>query len=349
MTIFVDRIALSQRHAPGGFPDLAGMRTISYRQAGDIERDGSVCPEENPFAARAFGAWVQGSHETRLQLLSDDGFVGLRGNPGRFGRPDNIFNLDLPATVTRSNEIVQAHGLPIFTPGTPFSGKQDEPQIKWTGARVWEIHITQNYATGSASNAAHVLDWLDTQSVSRVKKSRLGKSTVTWGSIKYAQVEAYIKADELLAHAKPDDRDAIRKSHEYQWALENGIVRFEVKLAKSYLQQHDLSYLGAWDMGTVHRIFRERTEILNRVKVEVDEFDPALLPARCRLIAAAWLKGEDVTALVSRATFFRHAKVLREYGIDIAQRRNIHSFPVRVRQIDLTPLAVPDWYSLKAA
>lgn len=347
--IFLDKIALTQRHR--GAPQVAGMRILKYRMPGDQERDGSTCVEENCFADRAFPAWIQGSHETRLQLLSaEDGFIGLRGNPGRFGRPDNVFNLDLDATVQRSNEIIATRGLPAFTPGDPYAPPNCEsPEIRYTGARIWEMHLTQNYLTGSAGNAEAVLDWLDTQSISRVKKSRLGKSTVVWGSLNYCQVEAYLKGPEMLAHTPVADREDLQKSDIYQWAMDNGVVRIEVKAAKEYLKHKQLTYLGAWNMGTVHSIYKDRTEVLNRCKLDVEAFDIRALPSKSQLIAAAWMAGEDVTTLASRTTLWRHAKLLLDYGIDITQRRNIVKFPIRVRTIDIQPASMPDWYTLQAA
>lgn len=59
------------------------------------------------------------------------------------------------------------------------------------------------------------------------------------------------------------------------------------------------------------------------------------------------MAGQDLRQLMSRATFFRHAKILREYGIDIAEPRNVESFPVKVRIVEMKPLPMPDWYSLE--
>lgn len=47
---------------------------------------------------------------------------------------------------------------------------------------------------------------------------------------------------------------------------------------------------------------------------------------------------------MSRATLFRHAKVLREYGLDIMEVRNIVKFPTKVNVIELKPVSPPDWY-----
>lgn len=343
MTLFVDGVILTQKHLEAR--SLAGIRTLSYREAGDINREGVAVEEQEVISDQARWAWIQGSHQTAIRCMSQDGLVAMAGNPGRWGEPDNLFGPDLPGTIAKANTILDTQGLPHFVPGQVYD-MDEGGNAKWNGARVWTIHLTQNYCTGSMDDAQAVINWLDTQSIARVKKSRLGASTVVWGSLKYCQVEAYLKAPEMLAHAKSDEeRESIKASPAYKWASENGVVRIEVKAAKEYLRHKALTHLGDWNMGTVHRIYQERTEVLNRCKLEVEEFDPAMLPANFSKTAALWLRGEDVRRFFkNRMTLYRHAKALREYGIDITQPRNIETFPVRIRTIDMQPSAIPDWY-----
>lgn len=341
--IFLDGIIMSQHQK--GARDLAGSRNIRYREMGDINRDGHAVDAEEVIGVNASWAWIQGSHQTAIRVKSFDNVVALAGNPGRWGKASNLFGLDLVGTLQAANWILRGQQLPEFELGDAYAPLNGECEFKYTGARVWSVHLTRNYATGSAENAQAVINWLDTQSVARVKKSRLGNTTVVWGSLKYCQVEAYIKAVEMLAHAKGEEaKQAILESKEYQFALKNGIVRIEVKAAKDYLRDKGLTYLGAWDMGTVHRIFAEKTEILDRVKCDVEEFDIMLLPKKLRMTAAAWMRGEDVALLFgNRMSLYRHAKGLRDYGIDIMEARNIATFPVRVRTINLVPLGLSDF------
>lgn len=347
--IFCDWITLTHKHKNAR--PLAGLRTLSYREEGDINRAGESVEAQEVVGDRAHWAWVQGSHDTRIRVLSFDGLCCLSGNAGRFGRSDNVFNFDFFDTVQAANRIMEREGLPAFHVGEPCgAGKHVGDEIQWSGSRVWSVHLTQNYATGSAANARHVINWLDGQTVARVKKSRLGASTVAWGSLKYCQTEVYVKADEMLAHAKSqEERERIAASELYHWVRDNGVIRVEVKAAKDYLKYKGLTFLGSWTMDNVTRLFEERTEVLRRCRVEVDELDAATLPRQYRAVVAAWLKGEDVTRLYSsRTTLWRHAKFLRGYGIDILEHRNIASMPVNVRAIDLVPLAVPEWYPLAA-
>jgi hypothetical protein len=136
----------------------------------------------------------------------------------------------------------------------------------------------------------------------------------------------------------------MRQNPVYQWCKENGVVRVEVKAAKDYLREAGLTWAGDWNMEKVIHLFESRTEVLSRVKADIDEFDPALLPSKVACTAAAWLRGEDVQRCMKRTTFWRHAKVLREYGIDIAEPRNVKTMPVRIKTIEVQAASAPDWY-----
>lgn len=371
-TTFIDGLILSQRFRKDSQKTIAGIRTIAFREVGDISFDGSQVETQEVLPERLRAAWIQGSHNTKVQVVSDGTLVQIKGNPGRFGRSDNVFNLGWDETLEACNRIMRTQGFDGFECGEPSANPEliwnpdgilasrpefagfgvfpDDGGPGYQGARVWSIHVTRNYCAGSEADALAVLNWLDTQSVARVKKKRLGRSTVVWGSLKYCQVEAYLKADEMMAHCRGEiERQMMQQNPVYQWCRQNGVVRIEVKAAKDYLRDAGLTWAGDWTMAKVIKLFDERTEILHRIKTDIEEFDPANLPAHVACTAAAWLRGEDVSRIMSRTTFWRHARLLREYGIDIAEPRNVHSMPIRVRTIDLQAASAPEWYWRGAA
>lgn len=393
---FIDGIVLSQRFRPRSIKTIAGLRTLAYRAFGDIRHDGTVVEGESEgdgqadqvaecLPERLRSAWIHGSHNTKIQISSDGTLAQLKGNPGRFGRSDNVFNRDWEGTLEASNQIMRSQGLPDFQIGEPaastqliyslegqresrpeFSGYIVIPDVGTPeyeqarqyklpsdatpgheGARVWSIHVTRNFVTGSESNAVGVLNWLDGQSVARVKKKRFGKSTVVWGSLKYCQVEAYLKADEMIAHCRGDiERLQMEQNPVYQWCRSQGVVRVEVKAAKDCLRDLGLTWAGDWNMEKVIQLFDARTEVLNRVKADIEEFDPSLLPSSVAMTAEAWLRGADVARSLHPRTRQRHAKILREYGIDIAEKRNVLAMPVKIKTINMEAASVPDWYSM---
>lgn len=375
MTTFIDGIVLTQKYYSGVIRDLAGVRSIAYREKGDITRLGEAAEEQELIGEQFRHAWIQGSHATAIRMKSEGGLLSLAGNPGRFGRPDNLFNHDLAGTLEAANRIVRSQGFPDFQGGEPIASARLSPvlvdgalrmaaggdlsEVDYVipqpdgtfrqGARVWSIHVTRNYMTGSEANATAVLNWLDSQSIARVKKKRFGKSTVVWGNLNYCQVEAYLKADELMDHCKgPIEREQMRQNPAYQWCKEQGVVRIEVKAAKDYLRDRGLTHLGAWTMENVVKLFDDRTEILHRVKCDIEEFDPALLPSKIACTAAAWLRGEDVKRFLSVSTFRRHAISLREYGIDISEPRNVQTMPIKIKTIEMQAASVPEWYSMQS-
>lgn len=364
--VFIDGIVLTQRFATDSIKVLCGLRNLVYREPGDINLVGAVVEETEVVGDYMKTAWIRGSHESKIQLRSDGTLLSLKGNPGRWCRPDNLFNLDLADTIGLANRIVSEHGFPVgaFVPGRrdPYTKSQlakmdfkkdDIPEEPWTGTRVWSIHLTQNYTTGSPENAKAVIEWLNTQSVARVKKSRLGLSTIIWGNLSFCQTEVYIKADEMLAHCKtPAAKKAMALTDAYRFAKENGIIRLEVKCAKDFLKHRKLTYLGNWDMGTVTKLFKEKSEILERCKLSEAVDDAAViaaLPPSTRVHAAAWYAGVDVAPLMSRATFYRHAKILRPLGIDISEPRNVTVIRPKMRDIIVQAVPVPSWYQLSAA
>lgn len=403
-------------HPEGAFPAMCGVRRLSYREEGDIDFEGNVTDEPTLVSESQSPAWLHGSHETRLQVKSDGKKVLFAGNPGRFGRPDNIFNLDLDESIKRSNEVLQGFGFPpeVFHPGQELPidlqavGRKANPlteekhERRWTGARVWGIHLTQNYATGSPTNLQHTMNWLATQSMKRVTSKRRGASTLEFGKIGYCQTQLYDKAAEILAHTKckreklflqgrmSDDEERefidgkpteyfpaddgpvpggwVEKTHgkkrteaeilglyakrrAWKYAHENGLLRVEVKCAKDFLVHKGLTYLGAWDMGKVVEIFKERTEIVARLEVEVDELDVERLPKALRVPAAAWLAGVDLRTILPKSTFHKKANALLEYGLDVHKKRELSVVrPIMMKQkIEVSVATPPDWYRLHAA
>lgn len=64
-----------------------------------------------------------------------------------------------------------------------------------------------------------------------------------------------------------------------------------------------------------------------------------------------YLKGENLKALLPQRTWYRHAKMLREYGIDIAEVHNVKAFPIKLTRapIEIVQLQAPDWYWQESA
>ena len=299
-------------------------------------------------------ARIQGSYETSCALKSDGSCVVASGNFGRLNRQDNVFNFEPVATLERANLAAQFAGLPEFTfrdlrnkiDGVSPAGSIGFNLADFTASRtsseyihLSRVDLTKNYSCGSVTAARSVVRAISGKSISRVKKGVGGDSSVWWSNTRY-MLKVYIKSLEMEAHGTNSGKA-------YEFARDNGVIRLELELKRREL--HDLGwsdfneFVKGWNMGTVHKLFKDYEKVLDVVNVTNDADFLDSLPFRLRVPAAAFLSGRDVRALMSRATFFRYRKALLDYGIDIADERPAQITTV-VRQVEIVPLVAPDWY-----
>lgn len=331
--IFVDWLTVGQRVKGGPLPIVVGGVASKFDSEGN-------CVFE-----RALPSRFEGSHSTTVGVCCDSGVYGVSGNVGRFGRPDNLFNLGWSATLEKASRILAGAALPSLSNGTrrppDFATGQNERRTwEGRGAIVSRIDLTCNFAAGSDAQARAVIRWLQGQSIRRLKRGFSGDESVWWSNTRM-MLKAYRKGPEMKAHG--GDPELI------EWANDNGIVRVEVELKKRELDERGLRDLSDITQDKLEAVFHECMEPFKRVDSSDEPDILAAIPARSRAYAAAWLAGQDVRLLCSQATLYRHARVLREYGLDVLEPRNIERFPVKVRVIDLVPCTVPEWYLKRVA
>lgn len=333
---FVDWINIQQKH--NGLGDLNGGFFM------ETESDGMELWKT------AKHLKLGGSFSTSVLVRSFAGQVELRGNVGRWCRPDNVFNVDFDTTILRCNQIVDCFGLPHFCDDGEYWEDKDG-KVRSNGAAVTRLDLTRNYATGSPADAVRYMAWLDGLSLPYIRRGRkVGSTTVQWGSNtgRYKLI-AYNKAQEMLDHAKNEEhREEIKASQIYQYCNEQGIVRVELKLGRLELEAQGLRFLGDISMKKLQALFDEKVLFLHGAKVR-DDLDLAELPKGVRMTCAAYQKGIDVTQILPRETLRRHAIALRPYGIDILSAPDVLHLTTQVREIQVQAVDAPEWYWKKAA
>lgn len=306
--------------------------------------------DDSPVWKTAKHLRIEGSFSSSVLVRSFAGQVELRGNVGRWCREDNVFNLDFDSTIQRANQIVDCFGLPHFCDDGDYWEDKDG-KIRSNGAAVTRLDLTRNYSTGSPADAVRYMAWLDGLSLPYIRRGRkVGSTTVQWGSNtgRYKLI-AYNKAVEILDHAKNEDyREQIKASPIYQYCLENGIVRVELKLARLELEAQGLRFLGDIKMEKLQALFDEKVVFLHGAKVR-DDLDLAELPAAVRMTYVAYQSGIDVTQVLKRRTMYNHAKALRPYGVDIFSVPDVQRLKTQVREIQVQAVDAPDWYWKRAA
>lgn len=330
-SLFIDWITITQHHSGKVLPILTGGVTVHY------SADGVPVFERNQSTR------FQGSFDTSVRVGCDGFRVSLSGNPGRLSRPDNVFNHGLAGTIKACNRILVELGLPPFTaygPDLPAGAAREVAQ-PGRGAVVSRLDITRNYSTGSESSARAFIRWLGARSISRMKRGQAGDESVWWANTRH-MLKAYIKHLEMIKHGADLNDEMV------SWLKNQGVVRVEIELKKRLLSELGLSDLANITDAKLEELYEQQIEPFKRADRSCDEDILDAIPSKSRVYAAAWLAGQDMREMASRATLFRHAKVLRECGIDILAPRNVERFPVKVRFIELEPLRVPDWYDLEA-
>lgn len=327
-SIFVDWLTASQFHQEGGFPIFVGGVLATFDGEGN-------CVFEHCKSRK-----LEGSHGTSVWISSDGYRVGITGNVGRYNRPDNLFSYGIRATVDKANRMLAVLGLPPFTPGEDGSlqtvdGSADRGDVFRGGATVSRIDVTCNYSAGSDPQSRAVIRWLANQSIKRAKRGFSGDESVWWANTRM-MLKAYRKGPEMRKHG--GDEELI------QYAEDAGLVRIELELKRRELAELGLKALFDVTDEKLAELYHEHIEPFRRIDSSDEPDILASIPGRSRSYAAAWLAGMDCRLLCSQATLYRHARVLREYGLDILETRNIERFPVKVRVIDLKPLSAPDWY-----
>lgn len=324
--LFVDWLTASQLHPKGGLPIVTGGVVVQYDAQG------------LPRFERNCSTGFSGSYETSLRVGCDGYRVSLSGNIGRFSRQDNLFNYGWEGTKEAANRILALLGLPAFTGSVGIEGTENYRR----GAVVSRLDCTANYATGNEFQARACIRWLAARSIARMKRGQSGDESVWWSNTRH-MLKAYIKHIEMQAHGADKTDEA------YIWCKEQGVVRMEIELKKRLLSEMGMNDWESITQAKLEKLYHDQTSLLNTVD-RSDEPDLIhSIPHKSRIYASAWLAGQDLKGMASTATLYRHAKVLKEYGMDILQQRNIEHFPVKVRIIEMKPLEVPDWYRRRVA
>lgn len=354
--MFVDWLSLTQDHGSAA-PELVGGLGVR----GDGERlarcdfgDGAdgdtaaICMVGRPgqgWIETAYDYQHPGSYDTSVSVRSYRGRVTWRGNPSRWGRPDNLFGYSLGRCVEIVNSHMRELGLPEFTPGVPCDltrtvdgQREDYPGLAWTGARVSTIDLTRNYSAGS--------DWLARQAITcwqglapkRMRPEHYRDETAMWVT-KRRSVKAYRKAHDMRTKTPDSPWTA--------WAESQGVVRVELRARSDALADAGLSYLGSClEPGALEALYARHTAHLEAPTMPATDLDLETLRPEHRATYVAWQSGHDVRRLLSRATYYRHRKALAVHGVnlDAPLRSTVVEFPRRV--IRLEPLEAPAGYWL---
>lgn len=330
------------------------------------------------------GARHEGSWESSLIIQSDGNRVLVRGNPSRWGRPDNLFGVEtVDEAIEVYNGVLRSLGLPEFA-GNPASylaarALQGSEGLAWEGPRITRVDITENLAVG-AGNEKRVLRYLSTQ-LHHGKTGYLypDGSTVEWNG-KHGGREAgsrrvyfkyYDKAQDIARTAQKVLRALDRRAAQageigkaasiglyYQrleeWARSVGLLRFEVSLKATLLGDIGANRPDWWSRENMSKVIQLYAKH-GRADVAVNQYDNVyseLLAAgvkeseagRAHHVLRAWLAGDDVKSQMKQRTYYKYRAILRRIGVDIGAPCDITALPMRIEEVRVQAVDAPDWY-----
>ncbi|MEN9373028.1 MAG: hypothetical protein RIR79_580 [Pseudomonadota bacterium] len=345
---FVDWLSIHQTHSGAAFPKLNDGAVFRYDADGSLDWTAVT------------KARVEGSHESSLFISSDGETVKFEGNVSKFDREDNVFGYSFGECLIRINAILASFGLPPFTAGVrgeyarkgKASDLSDDDLIFWTGARITRIDITENFSAGSEQDAMLFMNWLSGQQASRLKTGTFpGGETVDFGrGSKFVYSKAYLKAPELLRHArrlKDPENSGQRAYNPYleqlaRWCADSGLVRFETTYKARWLTQNKTEFLGRFDMKQINLDFEERKSVMSRTQLDIDCL--ADLDAKSLAVYRMWQAGDDLSTKFKKSQFYKYRKALMPYGLDIAIPNNVIQFRPRIRVVTLGSISPPAFY-----
>lgn len=294
------------------------------------------------------------SHETSIKIRSvgGDGFgmatdLQIDGNLAKFQQGHNVFgsrnlNALVLATFRKIYEQNRAHLNGWSSP------EITEEKIRRGDYRVNMVDINQLYDLG---NDASVEAWLHAAEMRA--RTRSGRSAREKGTV-YLQKSSRRWAFKF--YNKSREMNSKGKSHQLPEALlEKGLEKFAYGKLRAELR---LMSLQLKDLGISHgrhlteqRIGELFDEYLRRIdmKAQATVIDEQLekMPRCIQSTFQLWRQGGSLKDILPKPTFYRHRKLLMEYGIDITfppvspDASNV--IPL-IRVVEAIPVGIPQHF-----
>lgn len=277
--------------------------------------------------------------------------IWVSGSPKPLQR-HNLFGtespLELAALLARSALQALDHAVDVFTFNRWLSGRD---------VKLTRIDITQMLDTGNERNAQ---GWIAAASEQISVKHR-GRGACTGDTIyigkrsKRWALKLYCKFPEITSmskkHKLPDDIEQREALLEYA----TGTVRSELVLQSMQLKETGLQDGLTWATRPINSFdiwseYMKKVELSGNVRLHTSVVES--MPNWLRGTYALWLAGHNIPKMLigktngkeQRATYYRHRKALRAYGIDVSKPKVEGNNVVPIlRVIEARPKAIPSW------
>ena len=287
---------------------------------------------------------VAGSHDSNIVIRSlSDSQLEISGNPAKWLQGHNLFGTnDLNALCWLFFSKLTSIKELCLTPTV-----EQIRLIKDGLFTVSRVDINESWLLPSRFD---VLAWIrSAEQKIRLKHRGTGQfkgDTLYWGkgSTRWF-LKCYSKGEEINSK-KSTFPDALRTPDMLSYA--DRALRLELTMKSNALRELHLHIPANWNAETAKMLLLnsiQGLEMSNNFSLSNEVL--STLPARVRLAYAAWYNGDDLRQILSRPTFYRYRKQLKEYDIDISILRDVDKEPSNVipliRVLEAVPAGIPDW------
>ncbi|OOS21522.1 phage/plasmid replication protein, II/X family [Moraxella pluranimalium] len=288
---------------------------------------------------------VTGSYESNIMIkpLTDTRIV-ISGNPAKFLQGHNLFGTnDLVYLFNKAFGVI--HELLADDGLTPTASQLDD--IENGNYHLTRVDINE---TWHLKDGNEVRAWIrsagEKMNMPYRGKGVFSGDTLYWGKgSKYWFMKCYHKGGEIL-RKKSNFPDDLKIPEMLEYADKS--LRLELVLCSKFLRSTTLNNADLWNEKTAKMLLLEyikKLEMSDNFMISDDVL--ASLPNKLKTYYLLWLHGEDVRKHVSKPTFYRIRKQLKEYGIDIAllrdkEHQESNVIPL-IKVLEAEPVGIPAW------
>lgn len=287
-----------------------------------------------------------GSYDKQLSVKSVGGdgqgmatHLWLNGNPAKFLQGHNVFGSnDLTALLYDVFLLITAQfGLQPT--------KEELSLIKTGDYELTMFDVNFSFDLPSRSDVLAFIRAMEFKAKTRHGRPTMKGGTLYFGKTsEYWAIKLYCKAEEIQTKTGKLPLELQGKGIE-NWA-ENKL-RIELRLHSKELKRLNITKVNQLNTQALKQLFNDylqRIDMTQQIKITDETLSQ--MPAKLRSTYTLWQEGHDLRNLISRTTYHRHRKELKQYGINIdlrpesTQKSNV--VPL-VRILEAKPAEIPDW------
>jgi len=263
----------------------------------------------------------------------------INGNPSKFLQGHNVFGSDDIASLLYDVFCVLVK---------QFDLKPTEDEllrIKAGDYPIGMLDINYSFLLPSRGDVLAFIRALEFKA-----KTRHGRPATKGGTLYFGKnsqrwaLKFYCKAEEIQTSRGKLPFEIQGKGIE-EWV--DNILRIELRLLNKELRRLDITMVKDLNQSIVKQLFNDylrKIEMTEQIKLS-DEI-MLNMPNKLRSTYTLWSEGHDLRNLISKPTYYRHRKDLKEFGINIDLRPesiNKSNVVPLVRILEAQPVGVPHW------